>query len=363
MPTAPFTLAGQIGTPGMVIRDDPRADPRMLAVMAAMGMDGAPPESPFKASAPLESLLQYCELSEAGFGQLGAVMSANAVPIQGVTASTEMIKGVDGNDISLYMHRPTAATGNLPCILHIHGGGMAILEAAADGYVRWRDELAATGLIVVGVEFRNSAGKLGPNPFPAGLNDCTSALQWIADNKARLGISKVIVSGESGGGNLTIATTLKASREGRLQQIDGVYAQCPYISGAYDPKAPELQSLVENDGYFLGADAMAIMAKVYDPIGAHTTNPLAWPYYASVEDLRGLPPHVISVNELDPLRDEGLAYYRKLLAAGVSAVGRTVQGTCHAGDCIFRDAMPEVYLSTIHSIKSFADSLLPRSVS
>jgi acetyl esterase len=357
MPNAPFTLAGQIGTPGMVIRDDPRADPRMIAVMSAMGMDGAPPESPFKANAELELLLQYCELSEAGFGELGAAMSANSAPVQGVTASTEVIQGVDGNNISLYIHRPTAATGTLPCILHIHGGGMAILEAAGEGYVRWRDELAATGLIVVGVEFRNSGGKLGPHPFPAGLNDCTSALQWITDNKARLGISKVIVSGESGGGNLTIATTLKASKEGRIAQIDGVYAQCPYISGAYDPKAPELQSLAENDGYFLGADAMAIMAKVYDPSGSNTTNPLAWPYYASVEDLRGLPPHVISVNELDPLRDEGLAYYRKLLAAGVSAVGRTVQGTCHAGDCIFRDAMPEVYLSTIHSIKSFADSL------
>ena len=357
MPNAPFTLAGQIGTPGMVIRDDPRADPRMIAVMSAMGLDVAPPESPFNASAPLELLLQYCELSEAGFGDLGAALSANAPAIQGVTASTEVIQGVDGNNINLYIHRPAAATGNLPCVLHIHGGGMVILEAAGEGYVRWRNELAATGLIVVGVEFRNGGGKLGPHPFPAGLNDCTSALQWVTDNKARLGISKVIISGESGGGNLTIATTLKASKEGRIHQVDGVYAQCPYISGAYDPKAPELQSLTENDGYFLGSDAMAIMAKVYDPSGANTTNPLAWPYYASIDDLRGLPPHVISVNELDPLRDEGLAFYRKLLAAGVPAVGRTVQGTCHAGDCIFRDAMPEVYLSTIHSIKSFADSL------
>ena len=357
MPNAPFTLPGQIGTPGMVIRDDPRADPRMIAAMAAMGMDGAPPESPFNANAPLDQLLQYCELSEAGFGQLGAVLSANAAPIQGVGSRTEVIGGVDGNSINLYIHRPAATTGDLPCVLHIHGGGMVILEAANAGYVRWRDELAATGLIVVGVEFRNGGGKLGPHPFPAGLNDCTSALQWISDNKARLGISKIIVSGESGGGNLTIATTLKASKEGRTLQVDGVYAQCPYISGAYDPKAPELQSLTENDGYFLGSDAMAIMAKVYDPSGDNTTNPLAWPYYASVDDLRGLPPHVISVNELDPLRDEGLAYYRKLLAAGVPAVGRTVAGTCHAGDCIFRDAMPEVYLSTIHSIKSFADSL------
>lgn len=84
---------------------------------------------------------------------------------------------------------------------------------------------------------------------------------------------------------------------------------------------------------------------------------MAWPYHATTDDLEGLPPHVISVNQLDPLRDEGLAYFRKLLDAGVSAVSRTVYGTCHAGDCIFRDALPDVYLATIRDIKGFADSL------
>ena len=63
------------------------------------------------------------------------------------------------------------------------------------------------------------------------------------------------------------------------------------------------------------------------------------------------------VNELDPLRDEGLAYYRKLLKAGVSAVSRTVNGTCHAGDVLFRGAMPDVYAATIRDIKGFADAV------
>ena len=81
------------------------------------------------------------------------------------------------------------------------------------------------------------------------------------------------------------------------------------------------------------------------------------PLHAGADDLRGLPPHVISVNQLDPLRDEGLAYYRKLLDAGVSAVSRTVNGTCHAGDCIFRAAMPDVFMATVRDVKGFADSL------
>ncbi len=70
-----------------------------------------------------------------------------------------------------------------------------------------------------------------------------------------------------------------------------------------------------------------------------------------------MPPDVISVNELDPLRDEGLAYFRKLLAAGVPAVSRTVNGTCHAGDLIFRAAMPDVYDASRRDLVGFASSL------
>jgi acetyl esterase/lipase len=244
----------------------------------------------------------------------------------------------------------------MPGIVHTHGGGMVLGAAADPNYVRWRDELAAVGLVVIGVEFRNGSGKLGDHPFPAGLNDCSSALDWVAANREALGIGAIVVSGESGGGNLALATTLKAKRDGRIDQIDGVYAQCPYISNLYEGD-PDLPSLVENDGYFLSGQMMGPLARLHDPSGEHATDPLAWPYHAPIGELAGLPPHVISVNQLDPLRDEGLAYYAKLVRAGVPTVSRTVNGTCHAGDVLFRKAMPEVYAASVADLRAFAHSL------
>lgn len=350
-------LPGRLGDPGMSLKDDPRADPRMLAAMEPFGLGDIPPPSPVDFDSSRDALLEYIDTAEQGFEGLFGILGASMGPMTGVSRSVEIIRGIDGNDVTLFIHRPEGSSGPLPGVLHIHGGGMVLLEAAGPGYARWRDELAATGMVVVGVEFRNGGGKHGPHPFPAGLNDCSSALQWIGDNRDKLGIAKLILSGESGGGNLTLATTLAAKRNGNLDLIDGVYAQCPYISGVYAAPIPELASLFENDGYFLACDQMGAMVKVYDPANDHAHNPLAWPYFAEPDDLAGLPPHVISVNQLDPLRDEGLAYFRKLLDAGVSAVSRTVNGTCHAGDCIFREAMPDVYLATIRDISGFAAAL------
>ncbi len=328
----------------------------MIAAMEPFGMDLAPPPSPVTAASSLDEILEHCLLAEAGFQMVfGAVNQPSPTP--GVSSTSETITGADGNDITVYIHRPDGATAPLPCVVHTHGGGMAILQACDPNFFAWRDALAATGLVVVGVEFRNAAGVLGPHPFPAGLNDCASATQWVIANRDELGVSTVIISGESGGGNLSIATALKANREGWIDGIAGVYAQCPYISGAYGDPPPELTSLFENDRYFLDVENMGALAKTYDPDGTNATNPLAWPMHAAAGDLAGLPPHVISVNQLDPLRDEGLVFFRKLLDAGVSAVSRTVNGTCHAGDCLFVDAMPDVFDATIRDIKGFADSL------
>jgi acetyl esterase len=350
-------LPGRLGNPDSTLANDPRSDPRMIAAMTPLGLADRTPPQPVTLDTPLESLHEFNTMAEAMFDAVFTMTTAEVAPITGVTRTVEVIRGIDGNDITLYMHRPSNVEGPLPGLLHLHGGGMTILEASSASYQMWRDHLAATGLVVCGVEFRNASGKLGPYPFPAGLNDCTSALLWFGEQRERLGVTKIVVSGESGGGNLSLATTLKAKRDGHTHLIAGVYAQCPYISNAYESPVPELTSLFENDGYFLSCEQMGVMAMLYDPSRESARNPLAWPYHASADDVAGLPPHIISVNELDPLRDEGLAYYRKLAAAGVAVAARTVNGTCHAGDCIFGAAMPEVFAATIRDIKGFADSL------
>lgn len=74
---------------------------------------------------------------------------------------------------------------------------------------------------------------------------------------------------------------------------------------------------------------------------------------ANNEDLCGLPPNMISVNEMDLFRDEGLKYYRNLLAAGVKASSRTVNGTCHGADVIFPNAAPDIFAATLWDIYGF----------
>ena len=354
-PAAMRRLPGRLGTPGMALREDPRADPRMIAAMAPHGLADPQPPPPVDANSPIEELLVFCDEAETAYELVNDVFTRDLPPVEGVSMETRAIRGIDGNEVVLHLARPAEAEGPLPGILHLHGGGMVVMSATGPIYERWRTELAATGLVIASVEFRNAGGRLGPHPFPAGLHDCASGLYWMAGNAAALGISGVVVSGESGGGNLTLATVLKAKRDGRLADVAGAYAQCPFISNAYASGDPDLPSLVENDEYGLSCTLMASLSRLYDPEGSHGRNPLAWPLHATPEDLAGLPPHVISVNELDPLRDEGLAYFRKLLAAGVSASCRTINGTSHAQDIVQRAAMPDVYLTTIYDIKRFAD--------
>src|SRR6185437_5138677 len=335
---------------------DPRSDPRMVKALAEFGLDGVLPEAPLSVDSPLEDRLAFAALNEEGVGAVLASFGQAVPDVEGVTTTTTTITSEDGNDVTLYVSRPDQA-GALPAVVHLHGGGMAICSATDVGFARGREYLAATGLVVVGVEFRNSGGKLGPHPYPAGLNDCAAGARWVYANRSDLGVSHLIVGGESGGGNLTLAVTHKAKREGWLHEIAGVYAQCPFISNRWLEQPDDLPSLRENDEYFFSCLGLALMGSIYNPDGSHSHDATCWPLAATDAELSGLPPHIISVNELDPLRDEGLLYYRRLVRAGVPAVGRVVAGTCHGGDLILAGAMPEVYAASMRDVSGFAKSL------
>ncbi len=353
-------LPGRLGDSNRSLATEPRADPRIVAVLESVG-SFAPGVEPAAPDASVEECIAYTRRFEEAEQKGHAAVWSTMPDYDDVEQTTETIEGVDGNEILLFVHRPkdntTEAAGageRIPCVVHTHGGGMVVMRAEDPLFVRWRNELARLGMLVVGVEFRNGGGRGGDHPFPAGLNDCASAVRWVDERRAELGVSKILMNGESGGANLSIATALKARKEGWLSAIDGVFSMCPYIYGGYADPDPALMSLEENDGYMLLCSEMATLARVYDPSGEHAKNPLAWPYFAERDDLQGLPPHVISVNELDPLRDEGLAYYRKLAAAGVTVTARIIAGTTHGADVGMPDVTPEISYASLDAIHSFA---------
>ena len=336
------------------MNDDPRIDPRIKQVMGAM------PPLPLADVASRQQLLDEAAAPEAvaRMRQMEAMFelvdNEEVAPSTGLDITThEFQSDPDGNLIKLQFIRPATAE-ILPCVYYIHGGGMQSMSCFLGLYRAWGKIVAAQGVAVAMVDFRNcltpsSAPEVAP--FPAGLNDCVSGVKWLHSQADALAIDSghIIVAGESGGGNLTLATGLKLKQDGDLGLIRGLYALCPYIAGAWPQD--RYPSSTENEGILLNLHhnrgAMAYGIEEFN-----RGNPLAWPSFATEDDVRGLPPTVISVNECDPLRDEGIEFYRLLLRAGVPARGRQVMGTIH-GTEIFAVACPDISRETAASIAQF----------
>ena len=229
----------------------------------------------------------------------------------------------------------------LPCVYYIHGGGMATMSCYYGNYRAWGRMIASQGVAVAMVDFRNAVrASTAPEvaPYPAGLNDCVSGLKWVHANAEKLGIdiNRVIVAGESGGGNLTLATGMKLLKDGDIGHVQGLYALCPYIAGEWP--LPQNPSSTENEGILISVHHNR-GAMGYGIEAFRARDPLAWPSFAKADDVKGLPPVVISVNECDPLRDEGINFYRFLMRNGVHARCRQVMGTVH-GTEIFIVVLP-----------------------
>jgi len=228
--------------------------------------------------------------------------------------------------------------------------------SAFDGpYRAWGKVMAAQGVAVAMVDFRNclrpsSAPEV--KAYPAGLNDCVSGVKWVASHAELLNIdvNRIIVAGDSGGGTLTLATGLKLKRQDALGLLRGLYALSPATAGEWPQN--RLPSSIENNGIVFDIHNNR-MAMAYGIEALRAKDPLAWPGFATEDDVRGFPPTVISVSECDPLRDEGIEFYRLLLRAGVTARCRQLMGAPHCTE-IFPICCLDLSRSTANEIAHFA---------
>jgi acetyl esterase len=336
------------------IADDPRIDPRIktwLANMPTVTQDDV---------ASREVLLEELNSPEAVAqrDQLTAMFelldNEDVAPSKGLDVSTMTFTSTpDGNTVNVQFIRPQT-DDILPCVYYIHGGGMASMSCYDGMYRSWGRIIANQGVAVAMVDFRNCMTPSSAHevePFPAGLNDCVAGLKFIIERAAdmRIDPAHIIVAGESGGGNLTLATGLQLARDGDLGLIRGLYALCPYIAGTWPQD--RFPSSTENNGLLIDLHHNR-GAMGYGIAELESGNPLAWPMFATEDDVKDFPPTVISVNECDPLRDEGIEFYRLLLRAGVPARCRQVMGTTH-GTEIFSIACPDVSYETAGSIAQF----------
>lgn len=332
------------------IAQDPRIDPRIKAMFGAM------PAFPAANASSREALLALVAANPGGVlkPMTDAMDNETVAPSAGLTIRTErVVSAPDGNTINIQFIRPDHAEP-VACVYYIHGGGMQALSCYDGNYRAWGRIIAAQGVAVAMVDFRNALiASSVPEvaPFPAGLNDCVSGLKWVHANSAALNIdpARIIIAGESGGGNLTLAAGLKLKQDGDIGLIKGLYALCPCTAGEWP--LPECPSSVENNGILIDLHDNRV-AMAYGIEALRSKNPLAWPGFATSDDVRGLPPTVISVNECDPLRDEGINFYRLLLHSGVSARCRQVMGTIHATE-MFPSCCPDISRDTASHIADF----------
>lgn len=209
--------------------------------------------------------------------------------------------------IDIKTYHPPKLNPDAPRMLFLHGGGWIC------GGLDTLDHLCAnvcrqTGSLIVSVDYR-----LAPEtPFPGGLEDCDDALTWLA-NEPSLGplpAAGIAVMGESAGGNLAAALCVLRARQGNspIRQQILIY---PALDATLASK-----SITSIDQPGLEKANIHRLLAMYRG-GTELTNPLLSPMFA--ENLADLPPAFIVTADIDPLRDDGVRFARKLTDAGVKA--------------------------------------------
>ncbi|MDT7845660.1 alpha/beta hydrolase [Streptomyces justiciae] len=235
---------------------------------------------------------------------------AQAGPVEMPDVDEEWITvPAEVGDVRARIVKPAGTTGVLPVVLYVHGGGWVLGNAAThDRLVR---ELA-TGAeaAVVFVEYDRSPEAR----YPVAIEQAYATARWITAKGSEKGLdsSRLAVAGDSVGGNMTAALAIMAKQRGDVTFVhQSLYY--PVTDAAQDTDSYRTFA----DGPFLTAKAMAWFWDCYTTDPAQRAEITASPLRASLEELAGLPPALVLVDENDVLRDEGEAYARKLTQAGV----------------------------------------------
>ncbi|MER5753548.1 alpha/beta hydrolase [Streptomyces sp. NPDC002088] len=207
-------------------------------------------------------------------------------------------------------------------LVYFHGGAFFLGSLETHDHVA-RSLAKETGLKVISVGYR-----LAPEAaFPAGLDDCYAVVRWAAEEGENLAWdgTTLAIAGDSSGGTFVAAVAAKAHDDG-FHRITHQVLYYPSLDLDFD--VDRYASLRENAvGYGLETAGLKPFNAFYIDSGADPADPLVSPIKRT--DLTGLPPALIVTGELDPLRDEGELYGRKLQEAGVEATVSRYEGAGH----------------------------------
>lgn len=229
--------------------------------------------------------------------------------------------GPKGN-VQIRIMRPEGSSAPLPVVMYFHGGGWVLGDAATyDAFMRRL--VHGTGAAVVFVEYRRSPEE----HYPVPLEECYAATKWVAEHGNEIGLdsSRLAVAGDSAGGNMATVVCLLAKERGGPRIAAQVLI---YPATGSDFDTPSFHEF--GQGYFLTAETSRWFWHQYAPDRSADQEPTACPLLASLDQLKDLPPALIMTAECDILRDEGEAYARKLMQAGVSVTCTRYLGEIHA---------------------------------
>jgi len=230
-----------------------------------------------------------------------------------------LVPGASG-DLPARVYHPDPSRA-LPLVVYVHGGGW-VLGGIAAADRPCRRLAAAAECVVVSIEYRRAP----ETKFPGPLEDCVCAVKWLATHAELVGGERhrLVLMGDSAGGNLVAATVQRLRDEaGPPVERQILLYPClvpPGVGGfaSYEQYA---------DGPLMSKAEMQWFWNHYLRSEADERDAAAAPLLAG--DLSGLPAATVVVAELDPLRDEGLAYAERLRTAGVPTEVEVFRGAAH----------------------------------